>query len=67
MCFAPYYSVNQLIEIKFILNKFARVNFDGDTNIVHVMKLKARYEKYLEDNENKDIEFPDHEIKFEER
>lgn len=65
MCFAPYYSVNQLIEIKFILNKFARVNFDGDTNIIQVMKLKSRYEKYLEDNEFKDIEFPGYEIKFE--
>lgn len=65
MCFVPYYSVNQLIEIKFILSKFARVNFEGDTNITHVMKFKDLYYKYLEDNEGKDIEFPDYEIKFE--
>lgn len=65
MCFAPYYSVNQLIEIKFILNKYAKITFSDDMYITHIFKLFDRYKKFIKDNENKDFDYPNLDIKFE--
>jgi hypothetical protein len=64
MSFNPYYSVSQLIEIKFILSKFGHITFDCDMNITHVMKLWSRYVNYLKDNEDEDIDYPGYKFKF---
>lgn len=64
MCFAPYYSPSQLIEIRFILNKLARIQILEDDSILHVMKLFEQYKNYVKDNDGVDVEFPEYKIDF---
>ena len=64
MCFAHYYSVNQLIDLRFILGKYCRISIDPNESIVSVVKLFNRYKSYLDSNEGIDIEFPNYKINF---
>lgn len=59
------YSTTQLMNLKFNLNKYAKITEFEFLPISEVTKLWELYLQYLEKNENKDLDFPDLNLKFE--
>ena len=64
MCFVQYYSVSQLIDLRFILSKFCHLNVYNDDNVSHIVKLFKKYKDYLVNQDGVDIEFPEFKLNF---
>ncbi len=58
------YSITQLLSLKFNLEKIAKISNFESYPIDEVNKLWSKYLEYLEENENKDMDYPDRQIKF---
>lgn len=58
------YSITQLLNLKFNLTKYGKFQNIENYPVADVSELWNLYLKYLEDNENKDLDFPDLNIKF---
>lgn len=52
----------QLAQLKFSLNKFAKIDNIDDYSLPFVNQMKELYDKYIKDSEGVDIDFP--EFKF---
>jgi hypothetical protein len=59
------YSTTQLMNLKFNLSKYAKITGFENYPMAEASKLWDLYLQYLEKNENKDIDFPDLNLKFE--
>lgn len=64
MCFAQYYSVDQLIEIRFTLSKLARIQINDSDSILNVLKLFNLYREFVNSGKGIDIEFPNFKLNF---
>ena len=53
------------MNLKFNLSKYAKISGFENYPIAEVAKLWSLYLQYLEKNENKDLDFPDLNLKFE--
>jgi len=58
------YSITQLLSLKFNLEKIAKISNFESYPVDEVTKLWSKYLEYLETNENKDMDYPDRQIKF---
>jgi hypothetical protein len=52
------------MNLKFNLNKLAKIHHIEDLPISEVQSLWKIYLEFLEKNENSDLDFPDHNLKF---
>jgi hypothetical protein len=59
------YSTTQLMNLKFNLNKYAKIGEFDNLPISEVSKLWDLYLQYLEKNDNQDLDYPDLNLKFE--
>lgn len=58
------YSITQLLSLKFNLSKYGKFQGIEDYPIAEASKLWSMYLEFLEKNNNKDLDFPDLNIKF---
>lgn len=57
-------TITELLQKKFYLAKYLRIPDIDNYTITVINNLWNIYLKYLDDNKNKDIDFPGYELKF---